>query len=914
MAQKFVHLTLNPKIQLLLIACLLLAHAHAQSHQWVRSNPGGGGAYSTVGAGPDGVILAGSDLGGASISFDGGQSWDIIGVPQGLKVTHVSGLGFDPTDPNVFFIGTEIGIFRSADKGNSVTHTNIQDGYVTDIEICPSNTNIGYASYHPVWNGLNGTILKTTDNGVTWSPAVAANQLPSNLRVLEVNIDPNNCNTVYFLSGQGRFACGPADIYKSTDGGVHWSMISPDNDEVADMAIDKVNPNRIYATTIKANCDSQYYWTSLDGKFYVSTDGGATWTHKGNHSGVIWPKAGAEGTVRLIDPREPWPWNDDAGTWKTTNSGDSWTHTGYVTNWETGHRTMGSQEDNLYNSYSSSFNGICKTLGEDLSQDRIYWVNYQWVFGSSDEGVTFQQLYTDSIPGHGWQSRGFDNITMMDISICQSNPNVIYAGYLDIGLWTSKDGGQSWSSCNEDSYTGDWGPYGGNTFTVLADPGRDNVVWASMQGYWDQNATLLRNTHGGKPGYWTPCTGLPTTTRIMGLSLDPNSNTNNRTLFVTAEGDVFKSTDDGQSWTKVYDDPNDGCRYTAVAPNNSNIVYAGGESGLVKSTDGGSTWTATGTSEMQGNGPFDVDEWQGVSAIKIDDQGRVFVAAFGEIDYKGLWVSDDGGSSWTKIKTDKYLRDFALVPGNPDAIYTASSSALTYGGYDPESKGVEYTTDGGQTWHPANDGMPFPFAVCMDVTPGPNPKIWVGSPGSGFQYASIPGSILPVDMETGLTAKRVGRAIRLHWVTGVETNLDYFLLQKSTDGVHWQVLSQIIPLEEHRYEVWDQGPFEGGIVYYRLLEVDRDGQQRQIGLATVLFRKERAPELYPNPVVDRVHITPDLHWSADRIHIAVSDALGRHYHLPRHGLSLDADRLAPGIYFLDITTPNGQYHLPFVKN
>jgi hypothetical protein len=46
---------------------------------WQSTNPGAGGAFGAVGAGPGGVIIVGGDLAGAYRSLDRGQSWDLIG-------------------------------------------------------------------------------------------------------------------------------------------------------------------------------------------------------------------------------------------------------------------------------------------------------------------------------------------------------------------------------------------------------------------------------------------------------------------------------------------------------------------------------------------------------------------------------------------------------------------------------------------------------------------------------------------------------------------------------------------------------------------------------------------------------------------------------------------------------------------
>ncbi len=131
----------------------------APTSPWTRANPGGGGWFATMGAGPDGLILAASDLSGFYRSTDHGQRWDVIGLAQGLTTTHASAMGFHPTDPDILLLGTEEGVFRSVDRGQSV-HQMLDNGYITDIELSASDPQIGYAAHHSEWNVSDGSVYK----------------------------------------------------------------------------------------------------------------------------------------------------------------------------------------------------------------------------------------------------------------------------------------------------------------------------------------------------------------------------------------------------------------------------------------------------------------------------------------------------------------------------------------------------------------------------------------------------------------------------------------------------------------------------------------------------------------------------------------------------------------------------------
>ncbi len=738
-------------IPMLFIIVFTALSVQAQTHSWTRTNPGGGGAFSTVGASASGIIIAGSDLSGAYRSSDGGFSWDVIGAGKGLTETHVSGVGFHRTDGDILYIGTENGIFRSENGGNSVIKVQ-EDGYITDIEFGTSNLNTGYASYHPEYDSDEGVIYKSTDNGQNWSQ-VSTNLPSEGIRILKIVINPDDVNTVYILTGQGRFACGEADVYRSTNGGQLWTNLTNTLPSILDLAIDPNHSNNVFITTMNADCDEDYYWTDLDGDLYKSTNGGTSWGSPiaNGRTGVIWMDADNSSIIRLIEPRQPYTWIDDAGTWTSTDGGNTFTHTGYVDEWDTFYY------DDPYFCYGSSFNGITKTLGEDLSNpNKLFWVMSQNVFRTNDGGTTFENLQTTEISPGFWQSRGVDNVNMSDISISKADPNIIYLAYFDMGIWRSLDHGQSWQNCNHADYTGNWEGNGGNCATILADPDRSNVVWASLSPNQDgQTPTyLIKSTNTGQSDSWSGSNiGLPLE-EIMGLSLDENSPVNNRTLFVTAAGDVYKSSNDGVNWSLTFNC--NGCRFTAIDKFDSNIIYAGGENGLWRSTDGGGSWTDESHPNMASTYGVWHPWYDGIFDVKTDPNHPdwVYVTVLGA--GKGLYKSIDKGSSWIKIITDEFMRKVAIMPQNSDIIYATSSSAYEAGGYDSNSKGILFSSDGGQTWAQQNQGMAYPFALAVEVDNTDHPDVFVGSPGTGFQWSAV-------DLSTvGVEDMEVSKRVHLH--------------------------------------------------------------------------------------------------------------------------------------------------------
>lgn len=702
------------------------------SSRWLATNPGGGGAFNTIGAGPTGIILVASDLSGAYRSLDRGKTWDVIGSARGLTATEVSGLGFDPIDPDILYLGTEAGLFRSNDGGETFRPV-LNHGYITDIKIAPSNPNVGYAAYHSQYDIADGVIYKTTDRGWTWAK-VSDDTLPDNLHILKLVVDWDDEEVLYLLAGEGRFACGPAVLYESGDGGQSWTRIATNLGQIADIALAPNDSNTLYLTTYGDVWDPGYKCITDDpggGYLYRGHyDGGWTWDRwtdehdLGRRNLLIWPDADDQHGVRVIDIDYP-------EIWETTDGGMTWQWLGSKEDWGLGWTSVDF-------AYGTSFNGDAKTLGVDLSDpDALLWADTQFVWVSRDDGRSFHQIYTNEVAPGKWRSRGVDNIVTMDLALSADSTH-IYLAMTDMGCFRSDDRGETWQICNDPGSVGTWEGYGGNSLTVATDPTRPSVVWITQAEEVDSRHTLLRSDDYGVT--WRPAnTGLPDGIP-SGLSVDPQSPRDRRTLFITVDGDVYRSTEDGDTWTLVLDC--DGCRFTAVDPHDGNLVFAGGEAGFWRSTRGGEpgTWEQTGLSEMRGflGDEFWDSYWEGVAAIQPDPfhAGWVYVAVFGED--RGLYRSQDGGKTWDHLLVDAYLRDVTISPTDPDVIFVASSSALYSGGYEPDSHGVLLSTDGGQTWAPFNQGLPWPFAKVLVVDPHPPHTLWLGSPGTGYYRRSYP--------------------------------------------------------------------------------------------------------------------------------------------------------------------------------
>lgn len=284
-------------------------------------------------------------------------------------------------------------------------------------------------------------------------------------------------------------------------------------------------------------------------------------------------------------------------------------------------------------------------------------------------------------------------------------PNVFYIGVNNGGVWKTTDFGRTWVPIFDDQPTGSVGD-------LVVSPSNPAVIYiGSGEGLQRPDLSvgdgMYKSTDGGKT--WQHL-GLEGVQQIGGLAIDP---TNENRVFVAALGHpygpnlergVYRTVDGGKTWEKVlYKDENTGAIQVEMDPSNPNIIYAdlwagrqgpwengawnGPRSGLYKSTDGGTTWKQLtkglpGTAEGLGR--------VGVS-VAPSNPARLYASVDAEKG-GGIFRSDDGGESWTRIQTDNRLwgrgSDFAELkvdPKNADIVYSAN--VVTW-----------KSVDGGKTW------------------------------------------------------------------------------------------------------------------------------------------------------------------------------------------------------------------------
>src|SRR5438067_769177 len=582
-----------------------------------------------------------------------------------------------------YFGATGGGLWKTGDGGltwKPVTDGLIKSYSVGAVAVSESNPYvvfIGMGETELRGNIMQGDgVYKSTDAGKTWTHV----GLADTQSISRIRIHPTNPEIVYVAAfGHPAGANEERGVFRSQDGGKTWRRVLFRDHKTGaiDLAIDRNNPNILYAAMWEAYRVSWQMSSGGPGSgLFKSTDGGDTWTeitrNKGLPSGIVGRigvsvSGGDSNRVYAIIE------NENGGVFSSNDAGATWAKV---------------SEDRRLRQRAFYYTHI---FADPKSRDTLYVLNTGF-YKSIDGGKTYRTIR----PQHG------DN---HDLWIDPHDPQRMINSN-DGGANVSVNGGVTWT---EEDYptaqlyhvatTKDF-PYqvcgaqqdnsticvqsvqtrarnlemyavgGGESGYIAPSPTNPNVFYAGSQGAlitrYDRNTGEVRDIQP-YPRFFSgePSSALKErwqwTFPIVFNLLDP------KTLYVSSQH-VWKTTDDGQSWTQISPD------LTRAEPK----------------TLGPSGGPITG--DMNGPEVF----------------ATIFAIAPSRLERRTIWTgSDDGivsvtraeGKHWTKVMP-RGMPDLARVSLIDASPHRAGTAYVAVKNYLQEDRApyIFRTDEFGKTW------------------------------------------------------------------------------------------------------------------------------------------------------------------------------------------------------------------------
>jgi photosystem II stability/assembly factor-like uncharacterized protein len=229
--------------------------------------------------------------GGVWRSTNFGVTW--VNISDGTLPSSSGSIGavaVAPSSPMVIYAGTgesdirgDIitgdGVYKSTDGGKSWRYTGLRDTHTTSaILVDPKNPSIVYASSmgHVFAANAERGVYKSVDGGRTWRKVLFVN---ADTGAIDMVMDPNRANVLYAAMWQAYrrpwilSSGGPGSgLYKSTDGGEHWTNLSRNT------GFPTAPLGKIGVAVAASNSAIVYAIVQAkDGGVFRSADGGTTW-------------------------------------------------------------------------------------------------------------------------------------------------------------------------------------------------------------------------------------------------------------------------------------------------------------------------------------------------------------------------------------------------------------------------------------------------------------------------------------------------------------------------------------------------------------------------------------------------------------------------------------------------------------
>ena len=621
---------------------------------------------------------------------DGGLTWKPIFDKQKTLTSSIGAIAVAESDPNVIYVGTGEacirgnivggdGVYKSIDAGKTWTHVGLRDTRA-----------IGRLIVHP----RNPQIALVAALG-----------------------HPYGANT-------------ERGVFRTTDGGKTWERVLYKNDKTGaiDLAFDPSNPNIIFAALWEAHRTPYSLESGGPGSgLYRSADGGATWKHlEGNGlPKTIMGRIGV--TVSGGDPNRVWALveAEKGGVFRSDDGGENWKLI---------------NEDRRFRQRAWYYTHI---FADPKNADSVYILN-TGTYRSSDGGKTFAGIPTPHGDNHG-------------LWIDPTNPRRMINSN-DGGVTISTNNGQTWSSqYNQPTaqfyhvITDNRFPY--YVYGAQQDNSSVGIASASDEGSIDRADWY--QVGGCESGYVAP---NPLDPNIVYAGCYSGSITRfDKRTGATQEISAWPLSPIGAGaadlkhrfqWTEPI----------LFSPHDPHVLYHASEV-LFKTTDEGMSWTPISpdltrndkTRQQASGGPITKDN----TGVEVYD--TIFSVAESPVQKDLIWVGSDdglvhittdGGAHWTNI-TPSGMPEWGLVSLIEPSPHDAATAYMAVERHklDDNMPYIYKTSDYGKSWRKITEGLPAVYVHAVREDPRRRGLLYAGTEAGVYVSFNDGGHWQPLQLD-----------------------------------------------------------------------------------------------------------------------------------------------------------------------